>query len=408
MRLHAHSDILVHQAAQLLDMGAPHQAMNIDHTLSLQQQIVRLEALLEASRQIHSTIQLDEVLRRALEIIVRELEMDGAFFTGFPFSEGRIPPRFLLSCDTSDLSRGCARFPLVDKASKQLTDLIVIPRQGVQLSLEESDFLQSLAVQTAVAIENARHHERIVHLQRVEQDLASARAIQRSLLPHSVPAIPGYRTAWRSISCYEVGGDYLDVVPLASGEQIMIVADVAGKGLASAMVATSFRAAFRAMATAGLPLLQIATQLNSLHFAEGSEAQRRFVTALFLRLDPKEHTVEAVNAGHNPGLLFAPKSKHPVFLEPSSTPVGMLPEAAYTSEVHDLKEGVRLLAYTDGLTEIFRGEDEFGIERLAETFYACRAQEGDAVLDHIWRTLEAFSTETEPRDDMTALVLMRQ
>ena len=67
-----------------------------------------------------------------------------------------------------------------------------------------------------------------------------------------------------------------------------------------------------------------------------------------------------------------------------------------------------MLAYTDGLTEVFRGEDEFGLERLAQTFYGCRAEEGNAVLDHIWRTLEAFSTEQEQRDDMTAFVLIRQ
>lgn len=382
--------------------------MNADHTLALQQQIVRLQALLEASRQIHSTIQLDEVLRRALEIVVRELEMDGAFFSGFPFSEGRISPRSLLNCESSDLARGCVRFPLLDKTGKHMTELVVIPREGVQLSLEETDFLQSLAVQTAAGIENARHHERIVHLQRVEQDLASARAIQRSLLPQNVQQIAGYRIAMRSVSCYEVGGDYLDVVPLAPGEQIMIVADVAGKGLASAMVASSFRAAFRAMATARIPLLQIATQLNLLHFAEGGEARLRYVTALLLRLDAKAHTMEAVNAGHNPGLLFSNNSKRPVLLEASGTPIGMLPQAAYSSEVHELKEGARLLVYTDGLTEIFHGDDEFGFERLAETFYACRAQEGDAILDHIWRTLEAFSTETEQRDDMTALVLVRQ
>jgi hypothetical protein len=118
-------------------MSAPQQGINIDHTLALQQQIVRLQALLEASRRIHSTIELDEVLRQALEIVVRELEMEGAFFTGFPFSEGRIPPRFLLSCDASDLGRGCARFPLIDKAGTPLSEVIVISRKPAQLTLEE-------------------------------------------------------------------------------------------------------------------------------------------------------------------------------------------------------------------------------------------------------------------------------
>jgi phosphoserine phosphatase RsbU/P len=388
-------------------MGVPYPMIHADGTLALQQQVVRLEALLEASRRIHSTIQLDEVLRCALEIVVRELEMDGAFFTGFPFSEGRIPPRFLVSCDYCDLTRGCARFPLTDKAGTQITDLVVIPREGEQLTLEETDFLESLAVQTAVAIENARHHERAVHLQRVEQDLASARAIQHSLLPQSIEPIPGYGIALRSVSCYEVGGDYVDILTLPPGHCLMIVADVAGKGLASAMIASSFRAAFRAMATSGLPLVQIAEQLNALHFREGPEARRRYVTALFMKLDAAANGLEVVNAGHNPALLFT-NSRHPVLVNATGTPIGMLPKAAYSSELYDLRQGSRLLAYTDGLTEIFRGDDEFGMERLAATFYACREPDGDTVLDHIWRTLEAFSTEPEQRDDMTALVLIRR
>lgn len=159
------------------------------------------------------------------------------------------------------------RFPVLNKAGKKVTDLIVIPREGVHLTLEESDFLESLAVQTAVAIENAQHHERAVHLQRLEQDLASARAIQRSLLPHDVPPLAGYVTCWRSVSCYEVGGDYVDLMPAGAGQLMAVVADVAGKGLASAMVASSFRAAFRAMAAAGIPLVDMATKLNSLHLS---------------------------------------------------------------------------------------------------------------------------------------------
>ena len=95
-------------------------------------------------------------------------------------------------------------------------------------------------------------------------------------------------------------------------------------------------------------------------------------------------------------------------LEASGTPIGIVPYAEYTSEVHELEPGARLLAYTDGLTEIFRGDDEFGLHRLSETFRTCAEKEGEAVLDHIWRTIEAFSTEQEQRDDMSALVLLRQ
>ena len=382
-------------------------SMDANETLELQQQVARLQALLEVSRRIHATLQLDEVLRVALEIVVRELEMDGAYFTSFPFSEGRIPPHVLLNPNGSEFGGGSFRFPLIGKAGEVLTNLVVIPREGLPLTLEESDFVERLALQIAIAIENARNHERIMQLQRVEQDLASARIIQRSLLPQSVQEIPGYNAAIRSISCYEVGGDYLDFLRLSSGDEVMIIADVAGKGLTSAMIASSFRAAFRAMITAGVPLAEVALQLNALHYAEGPEARRRYVTAVLFRLDPKTNVLEVVNAGHNAALLWLTSAEGPALLEASATPIGLLPSAKYKSERYELGEGARLLAYTDGVTEVFRGDEEFGLDRLIETFRAGPLQDAEAALDHIWTTLEAFSTEPERRDDMTALVLLR-
>jgi len=87
--------------------------------------------------------------------------------------------------------------------------------------------------------------------QRLASELDAALEIQRSLLPQAAPAINGYSIGFRSSACYEVGGDYLDIFALPSGEQVMIVADVAGKGLAAALVGTAFRSAFRAAAGAG-------------------------------------------------------------------------------------------------------------------------------------------------------------
>jgi serine phosphatase RsbU (regulator of sigma subunit) len=381
--------------------------MNDAETLHLQQNVTRLQALLEVSRRIHATIQIDEVLRVALDIVVRELEMDGAYFTSFPFSEGRIPPHVLLNWNGSESASDSFRFSLRNKAGELLSELVVIPREGVSLTLEESDFLDRLTLQIAIAIENARTHQRILRLQRIEQDLASARVIQRSLLPSSIQPVVGYQVAIRSLSSYEVGGDYLDLLRLPSGAQVMIVADVAGKGLTSAMIVSSFRAAFRAMTMAGVPLVTIAEQLNALHYSEGPEARRRYVTAVLFCLDAESNVLEVVNAGHNPALLWTVPAHGPILLEASGTPIGLLPCAQYTSERHELEEGGRLLAYTDGLTEVFRGDEEFGIDRLTETFRG-GPLEAEAALDHIWATLAAFTTEPEQRDDMTALVLVRQ
>ena len=114
------------------------------------------------------------------------------------------------------------------------------------------------------------------------------------------------------MTCYEVGGDYLDIVEQPDGSILMAVADVAGKGLASAIMATSFRSAFRAMAVTGMPLDELATRMNQHHWTEGEEARRRYVTAIFLRLHPEAGEMEVVNAGHNPGFLVKPDGSEAV------------------------------------------------------------------------------------------------
>jgi serine phosphatase RsbU (regulator of sigma subunit) len=240
----------------------------------------------------------------------------------------------------------------------------------------------------------------------VQRDLEAARLIQRSLLPQQMPEIPGYSIAFRSTACYEVGGDYVDIVELPGGAQIMTVADVAGKGLASAIVGTTFRSAFRAIATTGVPLAELAARLNKQHYSEGMEAQRRYVTAIFLRLEPATHTLEVVNAGHNPGFLVTDGNARQI--DASGTPIGLVPGMQYTSETFAFPNGSRLLFYTDGLTEVFKGEDEFGSERLLNSFTRCHLTESAAILDALWLELHDFCGGAHQEDDMTALALLRE
>ena len=274
------------------------------------------------------------------------------------------------------------------------------------LDLDETDFLEALAVQASVAIENARFHARALQWQRVESDLAAARQVQLSLIPQQMPDIPNYALAARSVTCYEVGGDYLDIVPMPSGETVIVVADVAGKGLASALMGTSFRSALRAMVHAGLSLMEIATQINLLHYGEGDEARRRYVTGILFRLDPSTHTLEAVNAGHTSAFVMAADGALSM-IKASGTPFGLLPFSSYVPERFDFSSGMRMLVYTDGMTEVFRGEDEFGETRLLETFVECREPTPELVLDDVWKALERFSDGQEQSDDMTALVMFR-
>jgi serine phosphatase RsbU (regulator of sigma subunit) len=386
-------------------MAAGVQIPGNGETIDLQQQVARLQALLEASRQVHSTIHEKEVLEQVLRIVVRELEMEGAAFPGAGLAFGDIPVADAEG-EAGVAGGSLLRYPLEDRDGRRMTELVVAPQCGRELTIYEADFLEGLVLQAAVALENARNHKRNVEFARVQQDLEAARVIQRSLLPQHMHEIPGYSVAFRTATCYEVGGDYLDIVAQPDGSMLMAVADVAGKGLASAIMSMSFRSAFRAMAVTGLPLEELAERMNQQHWAEGEEARRRYVTAIFLRLLPGADEVEVLNAGHNPGFLIEPGAP-PRQFEAAGTPLGLLPGMRYSSERHGFAPGSRLLFYTDGLTEVFKGDEEFGPERLLDRFSQCPACKANGILDALWAAIEEFSEGGPQGDDMTALALCR-
>jgi serine phosphatase RsbU (regulator of sigma subunit) len=384
-------------------MAAGIQLPDSGETIDLQQQVFRLQALLEAARQVHATTEEAEVLETVLRIVVRELEMAGAAFPAAGLSYGdKIPPP-----DHEGRHPAALRmYPLNDRDGNRMAELVVAPQDGRELTIYEDDFLLGLALQAAVALESARFHQRSIEFARIEQDLDAARGIQRSLLPQKLPSIDGYSIGFKSVTCYEVGGDYLDIVTLPDGSLLIAVADVAGKGLASAMMSTTFRSAFRAMAITGIPLDELATRMNQHHWLEGEEARRRYVTAIFLRLHVEANEIEVVNAGHNPGFLVQPDLSVRQF-EAAGTPLGLLPGMTYVGERSEFAPGSRLLFYTDGLTEVFRGDEEFGPERLLESFSKCQQDKADGILDALWADIEEFSAGGKQGDDMTALALCR-
>jgi serine phosphatase RsbU (regulator of sigma subunit) len=391
-------------------MAATQQSDALDHSsLPLAEQVVRLQALLEASRSVHSTIELTDVLQQSASIAVRELELEGALFTPQNVAYGNVP-----ATPDTEPSDSCPRFELLARDGRVLSELVVATPEKRPLSLYERDFLEGLVLQTAVAVENAINHQRHLDYARLAQDLDAARAIQQSLLPQTMPSIPGYSIAARSRACYQVGGDYLDVVTEPDGSHLMVVADVAGKGLASALVCTAFRSAFRALARQSLTLRELAGRLSQQHWDEGSEARRRYVTAIFVRLDAAASEMEIVNAGHNPAFLVSSGDNPVRLIEASGTPLGMLPGSRYAVERLPIEPDARLLLYTDGLTEVFQGEEEFGQERLKETFRTMGTvgssdgeHRAEDTLTSLWTTLDTFTGGAPQQDDMSAIALCR-
>src|ERR1700748_2093301 len=124
-----------------------------NETIDLQQQVARLQALLETSPQVHSTIREEAVLGAVLRIVVRELEMAGAAFPGAGLSYGEMPE----SAALTDEAHALPIYLLQDREGKRMAELVVAPPEGRELTLYEADFIEGLVLQAAVALENARN-----------------------------------------------------------------------------------------------------------------------------------------------------------------------------------------------------------------------------------------------------------
>lgn len=234
---------------------------------------------------------------------------------------------------------------------------------------------------------------------RMLRDQADARLVQRSLLPHVLPDVPGLRlsAAWRPAEGY--GGDCYDVSRFDDGSLAISIADVAGKGLPASLLMSNLQAAVRAFGDAICTPRNLCTRVNRLlcrHMING-----RFVTFCYARLDCTRRTVTWANAGHNPPLLLGADGSVER-LSAGGLVMGVFEDATYQEQTLPLREGDRLVLYTDGITEALSpAGEEFGEARLIEAI-RCAGPAVDA--DGLLANVLAFAGGTL-QDDATIVVV---
>ena len=190
----------------------------------------------------------------------------------------------------------------------------------------------------------------------VQRELETARRIQLSLLPRTIPEHPGLDLAVRFAPVTAVAGDIYDVVPLGSGSIGLLVADVSGHGIPAALVASMVKVAFAAEAGhADNP----AATLTGMNRTLCRHLEHAFVTAVYAVVNTERQTLTIATAGHPPPLLYSQgetsslKCEHGVML-------GVFPEAQYGNlEVAGFAPGDRLLLYSDGVVEACNAAGEF-------------------------------------------------
>ena len=269
-------------------------------------------------------------------------------------------------------------------------------------SEEDRDFAQTLARQALAALENARLLQVRAEKQRQDRELQIAREIQQNLFPPSCPEIPGFEVAAESRSCFQVGGDYYDWVPLGGGRLALVIADVSGKGTPASILMASVHASIRALAGTASPG-QLLERLNRFLFA--STQANKFVTLFYAELHPETRRLLYVNAGHVPPYHVARDGTVSRLLE-GGPAVGLLDGVSYEVGEVTVKAGETVAVVTDGVTEALSPDDrEFGDERVCEALRALSDGTAASVLAGLVQTVNEWAGPAGCSDDLTALIL---
>jgi serine phosphatase RsbU (regulator of sigma subunit) len=236
----------------------------------------------------------------------------------------------------------------------------------------------------------------------MEEELGVARNIQQNLLPPALPAEGWFRAAGSSVASHEVGGDYFDLLPVSSTCWATVVADVAGKGVSSALLASLLQGAFLAVSDSSALMKEIVERIN--RFLSERTEGGKYATVFYSLLD-RGGRLRYINAGHCAPIV-APVNDSLRYLETTGMPVGLLAEATFEVEETLLGAGDRLVIYSDGVSEAQSPAGEFyGRRRLREVILANPKASCRQLHDAIQESVRTFTDSAPQSDDITLVVL---
>ena len=273
-----------------------------------------------------------------------------------------------------------------------------------QYSTTDLEFLTSLANMAVIALENARLFQEALEKQRLEHELMIARDIQKGLLPSVLPQVTGIDIAATNISSLQVGGDYYDVIPMSDERFLIAIGDVSGKGSPAALLMANLQATIRALVPLDLTLSELTGRVNDLMCQ--NTGGNKFVTFFWGILDSVARTLTYVNAGHNYPYLFHANGKI-TRLDHGGMILGIMETLTpYEEGTVPLLPGDTLVLFTDGVSEAMsRDSEEFGEERLEQTFRENGNAGAAEIIEAVHRRIQEFTAGTSQSDDITMMVI---
>ena len=267
---------------------------------------------------------------------------------------------------------------------------------------DDKQLLMLLASQVAIIVEKAMLHEQLVEKKRLEAQLEVARQVQLALLPERDPELDGFDLSGYNFSTEEVSGDYYDFVKPYDDQLGLVIADVSGKGVPASLLMAFLRASLRSAIHVGYAPNVAMAKVNYLLWE--SIEQHQFVTAFYGMLDATNRTLAFVNAGHNPLLVLNPDG--PRFIERGGLPLGLFKDTRYYEYYLPIDSGQILVLYTDGATEAQSPDGrEYGRVRLVDAVRRSRDLRARQMIDYIYNDIFEWTGGRGSGDDVTFVII---
>lgn len=238
---------------------------------------------------------------------------------------------------------------------------------------------------------------------RGDGDWQEAERTQLGFLPKEIPQIPGCEFSGAWLPVHGIGGDYFDVLQLGSENFAFCIADVAGKGIAAALLMSNLQATVRNLAAQHLQPAELTGRVN--RFIRNNTAPDRFITFFYAAFNTASRELVYTNAGHNAPMRIT-RGGAIARLGCGGQAMGISSKQAYEQEALELSGGDRLILFTDGITEAAdsRDAEEFGEERLLEILRESRALNAAEIQSSVLARVAKF-TGDKFQDDATLIVL---
>ena len=365
----------------------------IDHTKQeLWSRVVKGKELVEIRLPIGTGI-AGNVAKTGKTINLKDAWKDKRFFSGVDMKSGFQTKTMLCMAMKNRQGKIVGVFQVLNK------------RRGV-FDREDELFLKAFSDHVVLAIETAWLHQEILEKELVEKEIHIAASIQQKLIPKELPRIPQYELDGIALPSKTVGGDFYDVIPVKDGRFVIVVADVSGKGIPASLLVSTLHASLHAYIQMELSLSELVRKLNET--VHRNTTPDRFITLFIGVLDPQDHTFSYVNAGHNFPLLIGKEREKMQMLESGGMPLGMFGAVEYQTKSVELQDNDVLVLYTDGVTEAMnKSLIEYGDERFQECLRKHILLSAPELKAKVVTDVQRFTSGEPQSDDLTLMVVKR-